>query len=148
MKPRLKRPKSATVILIALTAALVTSTARAGGGHGHGHHHHGGVRIGAFIGGPVLGLSYYGYPSYGYGSGNAPYGYAPYGYYGPAATVITTLATQPAYVEQNSTSTSGNPSSLTPEGDWYYCSNPDGYYPYVKLCASGWQRVPPQPINR
>ena len=25
---------------------------------------------------------------------------------------------------------------------WYYCDNPQGYYPYVPQCVSGWQRVP------
>ncbi len=26
---------------------------------------------------------------------------------------------------------------------WYYCSNPQGYYPYVSQCPSGWMRVVP-----
>ena len=30
-------------------------------------------------------------------------------------------------------------------GAWYYCNNPDGYYPYVKHCNSAWQAVPPTP---
>ena len=25
---------------------------------------------------------------------------------------------------------------------WYYCQNPQGYYPYVSQCASPWQKVP------
>ncbi len=29
--------------------------------------------------------------------------------------------------------------------DWYYCSNPEGYYPYVKNCPDGWLPVAPQP---
>ena len=28
---------------------------------------------------------------------------------------------------------------------WYYCSNPQGYYPYVPQCPTTWQRVPAQP---
>jgi hypothetical protein len=28
---------------------------------------------------------------------------------------------------------------------WYYCRNPQGYYPYVKRCPSGWMRVVPSP---
>jgi len=28
---------------------------------------------------------------------------------------------------------------------WYYCPNPQGYYPYVRDCSDGWQRVAPQP---
>lgn len=30
-------------------------------------------------------------------------------------------------------------------GTWYHCSNPDGYYPYIKNCRSGWESVPAQP---
>ena len=33
------------------------------------------------------------------------------------------------------------PAPVTPEY-WYYCNNPQGYYPYVPQCVSGWQRVP------
>ena len=32
-----------------------------------------------------------------------------------------------------------------PEQYWYYCSNPDGYYPYVKSCNVEWQAVPATP---
>jgi hypothetical protein len=36
-----------------------------------------------------------------------------------------------------------------PEGQsddsWYYCSDPEGYYPYVKSCNGDWKRVPIQP---
>jgi hypothetical protein len=28
---------------------------------------------------------------------------------------------------------------------WYFCRNPEGYYPYVKQCPNGWQRVVPSP---
>ena len=26
--------------------------------------------------------------------------------------------------------------------NWYYCSNPAGYYPYVTQCYGTWQAVP------
>lgn len=26
---------------------------------------------------------------------------------------------------------------------WYYCPNPQGYYPYVRQCAAGWMQVFP-----
>lgn len=32
-----------------------------------------------------------------------------------------------------------------PEGYWYFCRDPEGYYPYVKKCPKGWQRVLPTP---
>jgi len=28
---------------------------------------------------------------------------------------------------------------------WYYCNSPQGYYPSVPACPSGWQTVPAQP---
>jgi len=30
---------------------------------------------------------------------------------------------------------------------WYWCPSAKGYYPYVKECPGGWQRVAPQPTN-
>jgi len=30
-------------------------------------------------------------------------------------------------------------------GVWYHCAKPEGYYPYVKECRSGWEQVPAQP---
>jgi hypothetical protein len=26
---------------------------------------------------------------------------------------------------------------------WYYCANPQGYYPYIQACRSRWRQVPP-----
>jgi hypothetical protein len=31
-----------------------------------------------------------------------------------------------------------------PEQWWYWCASARGYYPYVKSCLEGWQRVAPQ----
>jgi outer membrane protein OmpA-like peptidoglycan-associated protein len=28
---------------------------------------------------------------------------------------------------------------------WYFCQDPEGYYPYVKKCPKGWMRVIPSP---
>ena len=28
---------------------------------------------------------------------------------------------------------------------WYYCKDPQGYYPYVKECPNGWMKVVPTP---
>lgn len=27
---------------------------------------------------------------------------------------------------------------------WYYCQDPQGYYPYIKSCPGGWMRVVPE----
>lgn len=37
------------------------------------------------------------------------------------------------------------PAELNQQYYWYYCANPEGYYPYVKQCPGGWQRVIPTP---
>lgn len=31
------------------------------------------------------------------------------------------------------------------QGYWYYCQDPQGYYPYVKNCPMGWMKVVPSP---
>ncbi len=32
-----------------------------------------------------------------------------------------------------------------PQAYWYYCDNPQGYYPYVQQCPGGWRQVVPSP---
>jgi hypothetical protein len=68
---------------------------------------------------------YASYPYYSY------YPYYPYYYPAPAMAVEQ----QPqAYAE-----------SGEQESDyWYYCQDPQGYYPYVKSCPGGWMKVVPQ----
>jgi len=35
------------------------------------------------------------------------------------------------------------PTPVAPQAQtWYYCDNPQGYYPYVSSCTSGWRQVP------
>ena len=34
---------------------------------------------------------------------------------------------------------------LVPWPVWYYCDQPGGYYPYVKVCSKDWQRLPVLP---
>jgi hypothetical protein len=48
-------------------------------------------------------------------------------YYAPPPVVV---APAPTYVEQPSASNT-----------WYYCDNPQGYYPTVQTCSSGWRPV-------
>ncbi|MBV8976326.1 MAG: hypothetical protein JO261_00825 [Alphaproteobacteria bacterium] len=33
----------------------------------------------------------------------------------------------------------------TPDYYWYWCADPEGYYPYVTECSVPWQAVPPVP---
>lgn len=35
--------------------------------------------------------------------------------------------------------------SPAPVQYWYHCKSPEGYYPYVKTCPGGWERVPAKP---
>jgi hypothetical protein len=37
------------------------------------------------------------------------------------------------------------PTYETGYGNWYYCANPPGYYPYVQYCNGPWQPVPAVP---
>ncbi len=39
------------------------------------------------------------------------------------------------------------PAPQTPEPAyyWYYCQEPQGYYPYVNQCQQGWMKVVPTP---
>lgn len=85
--------------------------------------HHGGVRFGVVIGAPF-------YPWY----------YPPYYYYPPYPPVVAAPAAPPSYIEQ------GGAQSAPPRTSyWYYCAESKTYYPYVKECPGGWQRVAPQP---
>ncbi|MGH8559783.1 MAG: hypothetical protein ACRESZ_20485 [Methylococcales bacterium] len=134
------------------------------GGGGFGHHFGGGgfgrhfghsgrshVGIGFYFG-PNFGYPYnpyYGYgnyPYYGYpynpyyGYGNYPYYGYPYNpYYGYPPAVINT--SPPVYIERQA----DGPSSGNSKGYWYYCSDPSGYYPYIKECHNEWQPVLAQP---
>jgi hypothetical protein len=57
----------------------------------------------------------------------------PYGYYTPPPVIVQKQP--PVYVEPEQRS----------DNYWYYCQNPQGYYPYVKNCPDGWMKVVPQP---
>ena len=37
------------------------------------------------------------------------------------------------------------PTGLPPAQFWYYCDNPQGYYPYVAACNGPWRQVPAAP---
>ena len=39
------------------------------------------------------------------------------------------------------------PTGLPPAQFWYYCDNPQGYYPYVASCNGPWREVPVTPPN-
>ena len=77
----------------------------------------------------------FGYPYWG----GPWWAYPPPYYYYPAPVVVQ----QPViYVEQNPQPASAPEAN---QGWWYYCDQSRGYYPYVRECPTGWQRVPPTP---
>ncbi len=127
----MKKTRIALALAVAVAASLATQSAFA---WHRGHGGHGGPRVsfGFNFGIPIGGYPYY-YPPY----------YAPYypAYY-PSPVVVQQQT--PVYVEQNPPpAPSAQPSA--PAGYWYYCAASGAYYPYVKDCPTGWQRVAPQP---
>jgi len=112
------KPRLIALILL-LAGALVSGAAFA--------QHRGGGRVhfGVFVGAPL----FWGYPFY--------YPPPPYAYY-PAPVYYP--ASPPVYVERELAGPEAPAQSW-----WYYCEQTRGYYPYVKTCLGGWQRVPPAP---
>ena len=89
--------------------------------------------------GIYLGPGYWPYAPY-----YAPYYYPPYPYYYPPYQYYYPPAPAPApapapYVEQSA------PPPPPQQDWWYYCASSKTYYPYVRECAGGWQRVSPEP---
>jgi hypothetical protein len=112
-----------------------------GGGHFHDGHFHGGcchVAVGFFFGpGFVYG---YPYPFYPY----------PYSYYYPYWPVTAGAYPDEAtpYIGQGQDGQPESGSGVAPQAAYYYhCARPEGYYPYVKVCPGGWERVPTEPPN-
>ncbi len=133
-----------TAALLSAFALSGTALAARGGGHfgGHGgfHNGYGFGHVGAFIGGAFVAgalLAPWYYPGSYYYPG--PYYYASYPNVvesgSPAATV---------YVEQAQAPTA-QPAAPDAGSWWYYCNETRAYYPYVRDCASPWQRVAPTP---
>ena len=114
----MKTTGSAAAIAALLVTALASAPALAW------HHSRVRVGIGFNFGVPVAAFPYY-YPVY------YPYYYPP----------VVLQQRAPVYVEQ------GLPPAAqpAPQGYWYYCADARAYYPYVKECPGGWQRVAPQP---
>lgn len=102
-------------------AAIGAEDALARDGHGHGYrgYRHGGVHWGVHIGVP---WGWY-YPP--------PYWYSP----------PVVVQPPPVYIERGTA-----PAEIDEDAYyWYHCSRPSGYYPYVKECPGGWQKVVPTP---
>ena len=124
--------KAALAVVLVLLGLVASGSALA---WGHGPH----VRFGVVVGGPLWwGPGYY--PPYYY----YPRYYYPPAYYPGSAAPTVYLeqgAGQPASAMQPAPSVQPAPQAYY----WYYCAESKGYYPYVKECPAGWQRVSPQP---
>lgn len=116
----MKTFKMISTAFLLLAASLGTAWADRG-------HVHFGVTVG-----PYWGPAYYQpYPHY-----YQPY-YQPY--YSPV--VIERPVAPQVYIQQAPVQASA------PDNYWYYCNAARAYYPYVKDCPGGWQRVAPQPAQ-
>ena len=129
-----------SALLLGMFITGISSLAMAGGGYrghgGHGWHSNVGVGIvfDPFLFMPGYYPRPYYYPPYYY----SPYYASPY-YYPPA--VVTVPAEPPVYIERGEVAEPAPQASAS----WYYCADPQGYYPYVKQCPGGWQAVAPLP---
>jgi hypothetical protein len=108
--------------VLTLSVILLGTTANEpafAGGHGGGH-----VHFGVVIGAPF-------YPWY----------YPP-SYYYPPYYYPSMPATPQTYIERGDSQAAPGQQQ---QSYWYYCTESKTYYPYVKDCPGGWQRVVPQP---
>jgi hypothetical protein len=108
--------------------------------HGGGGHFHGGGWGWGPGWGAAWDLGWWGlaYPYYD----NPYYGY-PYYPYNDGTPVIVEQPATKLYMQPAPQQTF--PSQLEEPIYWYYCQNPQGYYPYVKQCPKGWMKVVPSP---
>lgn len=112
-----------TFCIVLTVVAMILASSLSGFAYRGGHRGH--IGIGVSIG-----------PAWGPGWWD-PY-YSSYPYYPYYAAPPVVVPQQPEiYVEPA-------PQQEEPVY-WYYCRNPEGYYPYIKRCPNGWMRVVPSP---
>lgn len=106
------------LVAVCVTGMLVTPDAEAHGRRAR-------LSVGLHFGAP---LYWHPWPAYHY--------YPAPVYVAPSVVQVAPPVT---YVERH------DPPVTDQQGWWYYCVNKGGYYPYVKECPGGWQKVPPAP---
>ena len=109
--------RAIVVLAVALGAAVASAPAFADRWHGHSR-----VHFGLYFGAPLYWHPYYPPP-----------------YYYPPTVVVP--QSPPVYIER------GGQAEQAPadQGWWYFCRESNAYYPYVKHCPGGWEKVRPQP---
>ncbi len=132
-----------------ILGALLIAAASLGSGNAFADrgHSHFGVHYGIYVGAP------WGWPYY-------PRAYYPPLYYPPQQIIVQS---PPVYIEQGApqpapvalpvsvpaappVAAANAPAAAgAANAYWYYCSRPQGYYPYVKECKVNWQPVSPLP---
>ena len=103
------------VVAVAIGALAMVEPAEAHGGRGR-------VHIGVVVGAPLW------------------WGWHPWHYYPPYERVIVERPGPAVYVEKDA-----DGGERDADQYWYFCPDSQSYYPYVKQCASPWQRVEPKP---
>ena len=141
MKMNTREVTSFTVLLlmvVLLIASPINADAR-GGGSGHG----GGGRGGGRISGGHAGIGHRGAGHVvivNRGGGGL---WAPLGVVGGVAVLAPYGAPYDSTPE--AVASEQYPEDVQPyqQGPtyWYYCPNPQGYYPYIKNCPNGWMKV-------
>jgi hypothetical protein len=116
----MKTTRIFAVTALAAAGILAAGTASA---HGRGHSH---FSLGFNFGVPVY----------------APYYYYPAPVYYSSPVVVQQAPT--VYVERPDAMAPAQPAQPS-QNYWYYCNDSRTYYPYVKECPGGWQRVNPTP---
>jgi hypothetical protein len=117
--------KVGLVLFFLVSGSIVSGVSMADRDDWRGH-----VGVGIHFG-PVWGYPGY-YPQ--------PYYYPAPSYYYPPPVVVAP-AQPPVYIEKGD----GQDASPGQSNFWYYCADPQGYYPYVRHCSGNWQAVSPQP---
>lgn len=133
-------------------ALLALSIPAEAGGRGHHGHGHSRARIGVYIGAPVV------LGAWGWHRPPPSYYYYPSTYYYPQPPVVVReIVREPLvyYDERGNALPPGHhrtqpsapaqPQAGSDAPTWFFCADTQSYYPYVKDCASPWQRVAPQP---
>lgn len=125
-------------LLLAIVLLGMAGLGNAWADHGHARHGghfdgRGGVRFGVMIG-----------PYWSPWYSPLPYYYPPY--YPPV--VVERDSPPVVYIEQQALPAPAPNAAAAPAPQtnyWYYCGASKAYYPYVRECPSGWQKVLPQP---